>query len=326
MVQRRVRVLYLSHAEEDLYALIREAAGEDFEVLFLEADDDAERCRKIAGCAAVICAATPLRAHHLEAAPGLRVVHHQGVGWQDTTDWQAIKARGLPLALTPDGTTNGVAEHTILLMLAAAKRLTFADAELRRGAWHVNALRGVSRELFGKTVGYIGMGRIAQAVAERLKAFGCSGLYVDPDVVLSPEVASPLGLRAGTFDEVLAAADVLTIHVPLTETTRGLIGREALCRLKPGAILVNTARGGIVDETALAEALCEGRVLAAGIDVFEREPPAADNPLLALPNVVLSPHISAGTSDAMAQKMQAIFDNFRRFFATGELANRVHLP
>ena len=325
-MRHKTKVLYLSHAADDVYDLVRQAAGEDFELVFLEADDDAERCRKIADCEAVICAATPLRRHHLEVAESLRVIHHQGVGWQDTTDWQDIKRRGLPLALTPAGTTVGVAEHTILLMLAAAKRLSFADAELRRGAWHVNALRGVSRELFGKTVGYVGMGRIAQAVAERLKAFGCSGIYCDPQVRLPEAEAAGLGLRAGDFDEVLGAADVLTLHIPLTDATRGLIGRDALAKLKPGAILVNTARGGIVDEPALAEALASGRVLAAGLDVFEAEPPSQDNPLLGLPNVVLTPHISAGTQDAMEAKMQAIFANLRCFFASGELANQVTFP
>lgn len=174
------RVLYLSHAGQDVYDLIRHAAGPDFDVVFLNGNDDAERIAKIADCDAVICAATPLRKRHLDAAPKLKVVHHQGVGWQDTTDWQDIRDRGLPLALTPEGTTIGVAEHTILLMLAAAKRLSFADAELRRGRWHVNTLRADSVELFGKTIGYIGMGRIAVAVAERLRPFGCVGIYVDP--------------------------------------------------------------------------------------------------------------------------------------------------
>lgn len=320
------KVLYLSHAGADLYALIREAAGADFQVLTLEQDDDIERCARISVCDAVICAASPLRKFHLDAGGRLKVIHHQGVGWQDTTDWQEIKRRGLPLALTYEGTTIGVAEHTILLMLAAAKRLSFADAELRHGRWHVNALRGVSRELFGKTIGYVGMGRIGQAVAERLKAFGCAGIYTDPVIGLSAEQEATWGLRRGTLQETLAAADVLTIHVPLTGATRGLIGRDAIAQLKPGAIVVNTARGGIIDERALADALASGHILAAGLDVFETEPPLLDNPLLAMPNVVLTPHISAGTRDAMRQKMAAIFANLRGFFADGTLSNRVAFP
>ena len=125
---------------------------------------------------------------------------------------------------------------------------------------------------------------------------------------------------------MLTAADVLTIHVPLTDTTRGLIGRDAIKKLKPGAIVVNTARGGIVDETALADALKSGHVLAAGLDVFEHEPPAPNNPLFALPNVVVTPHISAGTRDAMRQKMAAIFANLDRFFRGEPLANQVTFP
>lgn len=326
MTPDRPRVLYLSYASDDVYDLIREAAGTDFELVTLTSDDDAERCEAIRDCHAVICAATPLRKHHLAAGEALKVVHHQGVGWQDTTDWQEIRRRGLPFALTPEGTTIGVAEHTVLLMLAAAKRLSFADTELRQGRWHVNRLRAVSRELHGKTIGYIGMGRIGEAVAERLKAFGCAGIYVDPSLRLGPDRERGLGLRCGSLDEVLAACDVLTIHVPLTSGTRGLIDRKAIAKLKPGAIVVNTARGGIIDEAALFDALQSGHVLAAGLDVFEHEPPSPDNPLLGLPNVVLTPHISAGTRDAMRQKMDAVFANLRRFFSGEPMRNQVTFP
>src|SRR5690606_23490388 len=134
-------------------------------------------------------------------------------------------------------------------------------------------------------------------------------IYVDPAIRLPSDEEARLGLRNGMLDEVLTAADVLTLHVPLTASTRGLIGRNEIARLKPGAIIVNTARGGLIDEAALVEALKSGHVLAAGLDVFESEPPPPGHPLLTLPNVVLTPHISAGTRDAMRQKMQAIFDN-----------------
>ena len=323
MLAPRPNVLYYSHAGEDVYALIREAAGDTFRVLTLATNDDAERRALLPEADVVICAAYPFRAPLLQAAEKLALVHHQGVGWQDTIDWTVLRERGIPLALTPEGTTIGVAEHTVLLMLAAAKRLAFADSELRQGRWHINALRADSRELWGKTIGYVGMGRIGQAVAERLAAFGCSGLYCDPMARLDPIRETALGLRAAPFEEVLAAADVLTLHIPLTEGSRGLIGRTALAAMKPGAILVNTARGGIVDDTALAEALASGHLLAAGLDVFETEPPAPDHPLMRLPNVVLTPHISAGTRDAMRQKMAAIFDNLRRFREGQPLRNRV---
>ncbi len=326
MTQATRKVFYLSFASDDVYALIREVAGERFEVVTLETDSDDDRYRKISDCDAVICAAYPLTKGHLDAAKKLQIVHHQGVGWQDTTDWQEIKRRGLPLALTTQGTTIGVAEHTVLMMLAAAKRISFADSELRAGKWHVNTLRGVSRELFGKTIGYIGMGRIAQAVAERLRGFGCEGVYYDLMAQLSEERQTELRLRSGNLKDVLSAADVLTIHVPLTTETRGMLDRQTLSEMKPGAIVVNTARGGIIDEDALAEALVSGHVLAAGIDVFEDEPVSKTNPLIGLPNVVLTPHISAGTRDAMRQKMAAIFDNLASFFDGGPLENQVQFP
>ena len=319
-------VFYHSFATSDVYEIIRQAAGTEFKVLTLDADDELERFSKIAQCDAIICAATPLHKQHLDAAVNLKLVHHQGVGWQDTMDWPEIKRRRLPLALTPEGTTIGVAEHTIMLMLAAAKRLSYADSELRKGRWHVNALRAVSRQLFGKTVGYIGMGRIAQAVAERLTVFGCAGIYVDPAETLSTAEAVSLGVRRGSLGDVLAASDILTIHVPLTDGTRHMIGVSALAKLKPGAIIINTARGGIIDEHALAAELKSGHVLSAGIDVFENEPAIADNPLFELDNVIITPHISAGTSDAMHQKMESLFGNLKTFFTGGELRNRVTFP
>jgi phosphoglycerate dehydrogenase-like enzyme len=318
--------MYYTYAAQDVYALIQAAAGDDFEMVFLDADDDDERSRKIADVDVVVCAVKPFKTEHLLAAKKLKVIHHQGVGWQDTTDWREIKRLGIPLAITTAGTTVGVAEHTVLLMLAAAKRLPYVDSELRAGHWHINTQRGVSRELFGKTVGYVGMGRIAQAVAERLKAFGCSGIYFDPFVELPESEATSLGLRSGDLDEVLASAEFLSIHVPLTEGTRDLIDTAAFRKMKSDCILVNTSRGGIVNEPALAEALESGDILAAGLDVYEQEPPDPDNPLFTLPNIVITPHISAGTRDAMSNKMNALFDNLRRFFATGELDNRVEFP
>ncbi len=311
------RVLYLSHAPPAVYAIIREAVPEGFELITLERDSDDERRAKIAGCEVAIVAATPLTKALIDAAAKLELVHHQGVGWQDTTDHAALRARGVPLALTPEGTTTGVAEHTVLLMLAVLKRLPFADAELRAGRFHVNALRPVSRELAGMTVGYVGMGRIAQAVAERLRAFGARGVFFDP------EVPAADGLEKRSFEEVLALADLLTLHAPLTRETRHMIGAAELARMKPGAYLVNTARGGLVDEAALVAALESGRLAGAALDVFEAEPLPAGHPLARLPNVVLTPHISAGTRDALAAKMHALFANVRRFYRGEPLANRV---
>jgi phosphoglycerate dehydrogenase-like enzyme len=320
-----VRVLYLSHAPAAVYDIIRAEAPAGIDLVTLDRDDEGERRTKIAECEVAIPAAFPLRRALIEAAPRLRLVHHQGVGWQDTVDAAALKERGIALALTPEGTTEGVAEHTILLMLAVMKLLPFADAELRLGRWHVNALRPRSRQLLGKTIGYIGMGRIGQAVAARLAGFGVHGIYCDDATPLAAAREAALGLRRGPFDQVLSLADVLTLHLPLTPQTRGLIGERALARMKAGAVLINTARGGLIDEVALAHALASGRLGGAGLDVFEIEPLPADHPLARFDNVVLTPHISAGTRDALAIKMRALFANVERFFRGEPLHNQVML-
>jgi phosphoglycerate dehydrogenase-like enzyme len=261
----------------------------------------------------------------LAAARRLHLVHHQGVGYHDTVPVAALRERGIRLALTPEGTTVGVAEHTILLMLAVCKRLAFADAELRAGRWHVNSLRPVSRELCGMTIGYIGMGRIGQAVAERLKPFGTKGIYYDPISTLSASLETDLNLRRGAFETVLAESDIVTLHVPLTNQTRHLIDAQAISRMKPSAMIINTSRGPVIDETALSAALTSDRLAGAGLDVFETEPLPHSSPLIGLDRVVLTPHISAGTRDAFVTKMRAIFDNLMRFHHHEPLHNEVDL-
>jgi len=189
------RVFYNSHATPDVYAIIRAAAPQGYELLTLDAESDAERCAKLAVTDVAIVAASPLRQALIDAAPNLRLVQHQGVGWQDTVDAPALFARSIRLALTPEGTTVGVAEHAILLMLAGCKLLPFADSELRAGRFHINALRPFSFELAGRTVGYLGFGRIGQAVAERLRAFGCTAIYHDPAVAEDPARDAALAAR-----------------------------------------------------------------------------------------------------------------------------------
>ena len=310
------KVLYLSHATPEVYSIIGSAVPPGFQLLLLERDSDEERCEKIAACEVVIVAATPLTRRLIDCATKLELVHHQGVGWQDTTDHAALRHRRIPLAFTPEGTTIGVAEHTVLLILAALKRLPYADAELRQGRFHINALRPVSRELCGMTVGYVGMGRIARAVAERLAPFGTRGIFFDP------AVSSREGLERKSLAEVLEQADILTLHVPLTPETRRLIDRESLARMKRGAYLVNTARGGLVDEQALFEMLQANHLAGAALDVFEEEPVRAGHPLARLPNVVLTPHIAVGTRDALATKMRTIFANVERFYRGEPLLNQ----
>ena len=319
------KIFYFSHAPENVYGIIREEVPPGFELVTLDTDSDAERQVKIADCEAVIVAARPMQREFVEAAKELKLVHHQGVGYQDTVDVQALKDHGIALALTPAGTSIGVAEHTLLLTLAVCKRLPFADSELRRGRWHINSLRPDSIELFGRTIGYVGMGRIGQEAAARFKAFGTRGIYHDPGVQLSPQRADELGLRRVELAELLGSADIVTLHVPGSRQTYHLIDEQALNRMKPTAILINSSRGSVVDEKALVRALQTGRIAGAGLDVFESEPFKPDNPLAAMPNVVLTPHIAAGTRDALKTKMRALFQNVVRFFNGEPMENRVLL-
>jgi phosphoglycerate dehydrogenase-like enzyme len=319
------RAVYLSLGPPELYALIREELPGEVALVTLERGDLAERCARVRGCRIAITAGHRLERQVIEAADRLELVHHQGVGYQDTVDLDALRQRGIRLALTPEGTTVGVAEHTVLLILALYKRLTFADAELRAGRWHVNSLRMGSRELAGRRVGYVGMGRIGEAVAERLAAFATTGLYHDPARRLDPAREAALGLRPADLAELLEAAEIVTLHCPLTAATRHLIDARALARMRGDAILVNTSRGPLVDEAALAAALADGRIAGAALDVFESEPLPPTSPLLRAPNTVLTPHIAAGTRDAMRAKMRAIAANLRRFLAGEALANEVML-
>ena len=319
------KVFYYSFAPENVYEIIREQVPAGFELVTLEADSDVERKRKIADCEVVIVAAKPMAQESLEAASRLKLVHHQGVGYQDTVDVDVLKARDIALALTPAGTTIGVAEHTILLTLAVCKRLPFADSELRKGRWHVNSLRPFSFELHGRRVGYVGMGRIGLAAAALFKSFGTTGIYCDPHVSLPHDRESELNLRRVELDELLSKADIISLHVPSGEATYHLMDAAAFGRLKKNAIVINTSRGTVIDEAALCTALDEGRIAGAGLDVFEQEPFQPNNPLAAMPNVVLTPHIAAGTRDALKTKMQALFQNVSRFFEGEPLENQVVL-
>jgi len=321
----RHRIFYNSVGTPDMYALIEQEMPKGYELVTLTSESDAERLERIGDCEVAIVAARPLTAAAIAAGGRLRLVHHQGVGYHDTVDVAALAARGIRLALTPEGTTIGVAEHTLLLALAACRRLPQADAALRQGEWLVNALRPVSLELYGKSVGFLGFGRIGREAALRFQAFGTRGYYYDPQVDLDEGEARGLGVERAEVDWILGHCDIVSLHMPLTAGTRHILDRARLGRLKRGAVVINTARGGLVDDLALAEGLAAGRIGAAGLDVFETEPLPGDHPLCRLDNVVLTPHISAGTRDAMAHKMQALFANVERFFRGEPLHNEVEL-
>jgi phosphoglycerate dehydrogenase-like enzyme len=215
------------------------------------------------------------------------------------------------VALCPAGTSIGVAEHVFLLILALYKQLRTAEASLRAGSWLQWELRPGSYELAGKTVGLLGLGRIGREVAIRARAFAANVCYYDVFRV-APEAEQALGVSYASFPELLAQSDIISLHLPLTPDTRHVIGAPELAQMRPNAVIINSARGPLVDEPALIAALQTGQIAGAGLDVFEAEPLPAGHPLAALPNVVLTPHIAAGTADALVIKMKACFTNMLR--------------
>lgn len=282
-----------------------------------------ELAAALRSCDACIVRSQPrITAACLEEPGRLRAIARAGVG-VDNIDVAAATRKGIVVMNTPGGNTVSAAEHTLALLLALARRIPEADARLKSGGWDRNAFVGT--QLAGKTLGIIGLGRIGREVARRAKAFDMRIMVLDPFVTAAR--AAELGYEmAANLDELLPQVDFLTLHVPLSDETRGLIGARELARMKPTARIINVARGGVVDEAALAEALHAGRIAGAGIDVFSVEPLQPDNPLLQAPNVVLTPHLGASTVEAQEtvalEAAQLIVD----FLLRGRVANAVNMP
>lgn len=242
--------------------------------------------------ALVVRSQVQVDAELIAAGRRLVVIGRAGVG-VDNVDLDAATRAGIVVVNAPTGNTIAAAEHTLALLYAVARRVAAADASIRRGEWARATFTGV--ELRGRTLGIVGLGKIGQAIADRARAMEMTVLGADPFV--SEEQAARHGVELVEFDVLLERSDAITLHVPLSRATRGLIGTKELARMKPDAILLNVARGGVVDEAAVAEALREGRLGGAGIDVFEQEPPSG-SPLLDTPNTVLTPHLGASTAEA----------------------------
>jgi D-3-phosphoglycerate dehydrogenase len=253
----------------------------------------AELIEVVKGATAAIVSTDPFDANVFAAAPELRTISRVGVG-TDSIDLEAATQAGVAVTVTPGANEETTADHTLALMLAAIRRITEHDAAVRRGRWD-RAGERTAWELNGKTVGLIGYGRIGKAVGERLRGFSVELLATDP----APEAVD--GVELVPLEELLRRADVVSLHAPLTEETRGMLDGERLALMPEHAVLVNTARGPLVDEAALTEALKGGSIRAAALDVFTDEPPS-DSRLLSLANVVCSPHIG-GLSDRSIGEM-----------------------
>jgi len=241
----------------------------------------------------IVRSETKVTADILEATPNLKVIGRAGVG-VDNIDVPAATVNGVVVMNAPDGNTITTAEHTIALLISLARSIPQANASLKAGRWERKRFIGV--ELQGKTLGIVGLGRIGRVVASRARAMGMTIIAYDP--FIAQDQARDLEIELAPLDQVYARADFLTVHTPLTAETRGIIGREVLSKMKPGARIINCARGGLVDEDALYEAIKNGAISGAALDVFSQEPPSADHPLLALDQVITTPHLGASTTEA----------------------------
>lgn len=307
----------------DVYApAVREAIARvvppGFALRFAASYDEAEQAALVAGADFLLPGWARVSAGMLDGAPRLRMVQKWGIG-VDRIDVEALRARGIPLAITGGANASPVAEHAIMLMLAVFRRVAWVDPALRQGRWLKAEMRSLGLQLTGKTVGIVGFGAIGRQVALKLRGFETRTLYYDLDRVdAASERAFAAEYRA--LDALLAESDVVSLHAPYTPRTRNLIDARALGRMKPTAILVNTARGELVDEAALHDALVDGRLHGAGLDAFADEPPARDNPLLSLDQVVVTPHTGGAAYDNVERTARHAFGNMQRFLAGEEIA------
>jgi D-3-phosphoglycerate dehydrogenase len=270
--------------------------------------------------ALVIRSATKVTADVIEAAHNLKVVARAGIGL-DNVDIPAASKRGIVVMNTPEGNVITTAEHTIALLFSMTRNIPQASASLKEGKWEKKKFRG--REVFNKVLGVIGVGRIGRVVADRAKALKMHVIAFDP--YISTEVIEKLGIEGVSLDQLYARSDYITVHTPMTEETRNLINAAAFAKMKKGVFVLNCARGGIVNEQDLYQAIQSGIVAGAALDVFSKEPPV-DNPLLALDQVVGTPHLGASTDEAQENVAMAVADQVIDYLMRGTIRNAVNAP
>ncbi|WP_435007223.1 phosphoglycerate dehydrogenase [Tundrisphaera lichenicola] len=271
--------------------------GAGFSVLDPDTDaklTSADLLRWLPASDAIIAGGETISAEAISASPRLRVIARTGVGY-DAVDVSAASARGIAVTITPGANHEAVAEQVFALLLALVKDVVPHDRAIRTGNWIRSPL---PRPLRGRTLGLVGLGRIGRAVASRAAAFGMR--IVAAELIEDAEFDRLHAITRVGLDELFARSDFVSLHLPLVESTRGLINRASMARMKPGAVLINTSRGGLIVEDDLVEVLRSGHLAGAGLDVFDQEPPPVDHPLRSLPNVVASPHMAGIDTQSMS--------------------------
>ena len=291
--------------------VVRALLPSDCTISFAQTTSKEEHVKLLADADIAMVVGTYMDGDLIRQAPRLKMIQKWGIG-VDKIDLAAAKEKGIVVAITAGATSTPVSEHTVLLMLAVSRRLLVAHRSLREGKWIAIDLRTVCSKLEGKTVGMFGFGSIAQHVAKRLSGFDVNIIYHSRRQV-APEIENRLQARYVDFDSLLAQSDVLSLHAPLSAQTHHRFNSETFAKMKRGAILINTARGELIDEPALVQALQTGQLSGAGLDTYEAEPPRADNPLFLMDQVVTTPHSAAGVYDNVPYLVGHMFKNIALF-------------
>ncbi|MDO9024223.1 2-hydroxyacid dehydrogenase [Zwartia sp.] len=281
-------------------------------IAFAASTDPGEQLEMVRHADVIMAAGTFVTADIINNAPRLKLIQKWGIG-VDKIDLEAARQAGVTVAITAGATSIPVSEHTLMLMLAVSRRLPLAHRSLQEGKWIAAELRTICSKLEGKTVGLFGFGNIARCVAKRLSGFDVNLIY-HSRTRLDPAIEKQYNARYVDFDTLLAQSDILSLHAPLTAQTKHLFNANTFEKMKRGAMLINTARGELVDEPALVEALRRGQLSSAGLDTFEGEPPAIDHPLLHMDQVVVTPHAAGGVYDNVPHIVGHMFRNVDLYF------------
>ena len=315
-----MKVLISDNLSAKAVEVLKRAPGIDCDVLTgLKPEELKKKIKDYHGL--VVRSATKVTADIIEAAENLKVIGRAGTG-VDNIDMLAATKKGVVVMNTPGGNTVTTAEHAVAMMLSLARHIPQATVSMRKGEWEKKKYEGT--EITGKTLGILGVGNIGSVVASR--AIGLKMNVIAYDPFISAEAADKLGVTLVTLEELFAKSDFISIHVPLTNETKNLVNAEAFAKMKKGVRIINCARGGIVNEGDLAEAVKAKQVAGAAFDVFEKEPPPADNPLLQIEEVILTPHLGASTKEAQESVAVAIAEQIADYLTSGAIKNAVNVP
>ncbi|MBQ2751039.1 MAG: 2-hydroxyacid dehydrogenase [Oscillospiraceae bacterium] len=314
------KIVWLEIHDPDVVKMEDSILPEGFELVRPTSRTDVEEHLKlVADADYIIAGGIPVTKDYIEAAKNLKMIQKWGIG-VDKIDCVAADEKGIPVYITAGSNSVPVGELAMGLMFAVNRKIPYVDSTVRDGLWVKSKMRAQCQMIHGKTVGLLGIGNIAKEVAKMLRGFENTNVIYYDVVKLTPEEEKFYNATYVSFEELIKESDILSIHVPLLPSTRHMVGKEQLDMMKPGAILINTARGGVVDELALIEALKSGKLRGAGLDSFEQEPINLDNELLKLENVVLTCHCGGGVADNVLHVTEHAFTNIAKF-SKGEALN-----